>query len=207
MVCFFSRKKSRKDWRISAEVIGSEVNVDCGQFSSGGRGRRPGVGFVRVDELFCAQTIRAMSDDLVGEMQRIYPQIYLACHVDHVRARSTEWRLSARDSSLLSHLDRDAGMRPKELAGHLNVAASTLSAAITRLVELGYIRSAATKTDKRRRQLCLTSLGAEAMAATSVLDGARVAALVKTFTAKERETVARGLHLLARAARQLQERS
>ena len=32
-------------------------------------------------------------------------------------------------------------MSPKALAAHLNVAPSTLSAAIAKLVELGYIRS------------------------------------------------------------------
>ncbi len=82
-----------------------------------------------------------MRDQLVSEIQRLYPQIYLACHVDHVRARSTEWRLSARDSALLSHLDRKTGTSPKALAAHLGVASSTLSAAIARLVDLGYISS------------------------------------------------------------------
>src|SRR5450432_3642967 len=119
-----------------------------------------------------------MSGDLIGEIQRLYPQIYLACHVDHVRARSTEWRLSARDSSILAHLDPKAGMSPKVLAAHLNVAASTLLATITRLADLGYICSEATKSDKRQRLLRLTSLGIEAMASTSVLDAERVAALV-----------------------------
>lgn len=144
-----------------------------------------------------------MRDDLVGEIQRVYPQIYLACHVDHVRARSTEWRLSARDSSILAHLDRKAGMSPRALAAHLGVAASTLSAAITRLADLGYIKSDAPKTDKRQRQLRLTDLGAEAMAATSVLDRERVAALVKILTPNERQEVANGLNILGRAARQL----
>ncbi|HLM24731.1 MAG TPA: hypothetical protein VK274_06710 [Pyrinomonadaceae bacterium] len=27
-----------------------------------------------------------MSDDDVFEIQRLYPQIYIACHTDHVRA-------------------------------------------------------------------------------------------------------------------------
>jgi len=79
-----------------------------------------------------------MRDKDVFEIQRLYPQIYLACHVDHVRASSTEWRLSSRDSSILAHLYGATGMSPKMLATHLNVAASTLSAAIARLVELGY---------------------------------------------------------------------
>jgi DNA-binding MarR family transcriptional regulator len=147
-----------------------------------------------------------MRDQLVSEIQRLYPQIYLACHVDHVRARSTEWRLSARDSALLSHLDRKTGTSPKALAAHLGVASSTLSAAIARLANLGYISSHAARSDKRQRELRLTRLGAEAMAATSVLDHARVASLVARLNRDERKAAAQGLGLLARAARQLEKK-
>lgn len=148
-----------------------------------------------------------MRDQLVSDIQRLYPQIYLACHVDHVRARSTEWRLSARDSALLAHLDRRSGTSPKALAAHLGVASSTLSAAIARLVDLGYISSHATLADKRQRELRLTRLGAEAMAATSVLDESRVTSLVAGLTRGDRKIAAQGLGLLARAARQLEKRS
>ncbi len=147
-----------------------------------------------------------MTDSLVSDIQRLYPQIYLACHVDHVRARSTEWRLSARDSSMLAHLDRKIALSPRTLAAHLGVAPSTLSAAIARLAELGYLKSDAPTSDKRQRELRLTSLGEEAMAATSVLDRDRVGALVSQLTPTERKVAARGLALLARAARQLEKK-
>jgi DNA-binding MarR family transcriptional regulator len=147
-----------------------------------------------------------MRDNAVFEIQRLYPQIYLACHVDHVRAASTEWRLSSRDSSILAHLDGDTGMSPKALAAHLNVAASTLSAAITRLVELGYISSDPPASDKRQRELRLTARGAEAMASTSVLDAGRVRALLERLGIGEREIALNGLRLLARAARELEAR-
>src|SRR5215213_11135960 len=93
---------------------------------------------LRFDELIPPRTMLRMRDSIVSEVQRLYPQIYLACHVDHVRASSTRWRLSARDSSILAHLDLNRGMSPRTLARHLGVAASTLSAAIRRLAELGY---------------------------------------------------------------------
>jgi DNA-binding MarR family transcriptional regulator len=147
-----------------------------------------------------------MRDQLVSEIQQLYPQIYLACHVDHIRARSTEWRLSARDSALLAHLDRRSGTSPKALAAHLGVASSTLSAAIARLVDLGYISSHTSRADKRARDLRLTRLGADAMAATSVLDEARVASLVAHLNRGERKIAAQGLGFLARAARQLEKR-
>jgi DNA-binding MarR family transcriptional regulator len=147
-----------------------------------------------------------MRDKAVLEIQRLYPQIYLACHVDHVRASSTEWRLSSRDSSILAHLNSATGMSPKTLAAHLNVAPSTLSAAIAKLVELGYISSDQPESDKRQRELRLTVKGEEAMAGTSVLDGQRVAALLERLDTAERKSALEGLRLLARAARELEER-
>ena len=63
-------------------------------------------------------------------LQRHFPQIYLACHTDHVRARSTPYRLSAKDSMLLAHLDENEPISASELARHCGVAASTMSAAL-----------------------------------------------------------------------------
>lgn len=144
--------------------------------------------------------------ELVSEIQRLYPQIYLACHVDHVRARSTEWRLSARDSSILAHLDRKTGTTPRELAKHLSVATSTLSATITRLEDLGYIKSRPLPRDKRYRELRLTDLGADAMASTSVLDRGRMQKMIAHLTTREQRLVRDGFKILARAARSLGKR-
>src|SRR3954468_7129857 len=148
----------------------------------------------------------SMRDDAVREVQRLYPQIYLACHVDHVRASSTKWRLSSRDSSILAHLDNGTGMSPRTLASHLSVAPSTLSAAIRRLTDLGYISSDPSQSDLRQRELRLTAGGAEAMAETSVLDGARVAAVLKMLDRESRDAAINGLRLLASAARRLEAR-
>ena len=143
------------------------------------------------------------SEQLVEEIQRHYPQIYLACHVDHVRTRSTKWRLSSKDSSILSHLDRQRPLSPRELAAHLGVAASTLSATIARLERLGYLASEAVESDRRQRNLRLTDRGAQAMASTSVLDAGKLSMLLAVLNEKERESAANGLALLARAAREL----
>jgi DNA-binding MarR family transcriptional regulator len=147
-----------------------------------------------------------MRDKIVREVQRLYPQIYLACHVDHVRASSTKWRLSSRDSSILAHLDNERGMSPRTLAAHLSVAPSTLSASIRRLTELGYIESQPSQTDMRQRELRLTSRGTEAMEGTSVLDADRVAAVLELLDGAGRERVLNGLRTFAEAARQLEPR-
>jgi DNA-binding MarR family transcriptional regulator len=143
------------------------------------------------------------SKQLVADVQRHYPQIYLACHVDHVTARSTKWRLSSKDSSILSHLDRERPMSPRQLAAHLGVVPSTLSATIARLDRLGYLASEAVASDRRQRALRLTGRGAEAMGSTSVLDARKVASMLQQLDASDRSAAVEGLGLLARAARAL----
>ena len=147
-----------------------------------------------------------MSDDDVFEVQRLYPQIFVACHTDHVRAASTTWRISSQDASILVHLDRDSGLSPRALADHLGVAPSTLSAAIARLSELGYLTSKPDDADRRKRELRLTARGAEAIASTSVLNAERVEAMLNNLKPDERKAAIRGLSLLARAARKLNEK-
>ena len=144
-----------------------------------------------------------MTDDDVFEVQRLYPQIFVACHTDHVRAASTTWRISSQDASILVHLERDSGLSPRALADHLGVAPSTLSAAIARLSELGYLTSKPDDDDRRRRELRLTARGAEAIASTSVLNAERVQAMLNELKPDERKAAIRGLALLARAARKL----
>lgn len=141
----------------------------------------------------------------VFEVQRHFPQIYLACHVDHIRAASTSWDLSSHDATILVHLDRETAISPRALAAHLSVAPSTLSGAIARLSRLGYLTSKPVPSDKRQRELRLTPRGAQAIASTSVLDEKRVEKLLDLLDPKDRVDAVRGLQLLARAARQMKE--
>ena len=139
----------------------------------------------------------------IHAIQRCYPQIYLACHVQHVRAASTVHRLSARDSSLLVHLSPTQPLSPSHLAAHMGIGASTLSAAVGRLAALGYLRRESSPSDRRAAALTLTTQGSRAMAATSVLDAQRVRALLAKLTRDERRRALEGTELLARASRQL----
>jgi DNA-binding MarR family transcriptional regulator len=146
-----------------------------------------------------------MRSKAVFEIQRLFPQIYLACHVDHVRAASTAWDLSSHDSSILVHLDRKKPINPRDLAKHLGVAASTLSAAIARLNRLEYLTSKPAPSDKRHRELRLTARGSEAIASTSVLDPKRVRQLLNHLDREDRAAAVRGLQLLAHAAREMKQ--
>ena len=141
-----------------------------------------------------------MSKDEVLEVQRLYPQIYVACHTDHIRAVSTAWRISSQDASILVHLDRETGLSPRRLASHLGVAPSTLSAGIARLSGLGYISRTPAAVVLRRREPRLTHRGYEAIRSTSVLDAERVRAMLGKLKPKE---ALRGLALLTEAARKL----
>lgn len=142
-------------------------------------------------------------DDAVLALLRCYPQIYLACHVEHVRAQSNPHSLSARDASLLAHLDRGRGINAAELAQHMQVRPSTLSAALARLEQLGYVEREPDADDRRVHRLRLSPRGEAAMAESSVLDPQRAAALLARLTPAERERALDGLALLARAARAL----
>ena len=146
----------------------------------------------------------AVSNRDVRLVQVAYPQIYFACHTRHVRRASTATRLSATDSTLLAHLDERDGVRPTALAKHLGVAASTLSAAIARLAALGYVIQRRDSRDARAIDLLLSTKGAAAMQASSVLESTRVKKMLGKLTGEERQRALEGLALLGKAARRAQ---
>jgi DNA-binding MarR family transcriptional regulator len=141
---------------------------------------------------------------LTHEVLRHYPQIYLACHLEHTRARTNAYGLRDKDVVLLGHLDETTPMRAGQLARHLGVGSPTLSAQIQRLETSGLLTRTPAPRDRRNIDLRLTPRGAEAMAATSILDPGRVTALLVQLKPTERRRAVGGLALLARAARQLQ---
>jgi DNA-binding MarR family transcriptional regulator len=148
-----------------------------------------------------------MATDFVRALQRFYPQIYLACHVDHVRTKSNPHHLSAHDSTLLAHLDEHEPTLAGELARHLGVANSTLSAALKRIEALGHVKRTPRSLDRRQIDVRLTAAGAAAMAAASVLDARRVAALLGELSPAQQKRAIAGLELLVRAERNRQANS
>lgn len=147
-----------------------------------------------------------MSERAVRAVQRWYPQIYFACHTRHQRAASSDTRLSAHDSAILAHLDEDRPIAASALARHLGIGAPTLSATLSRLAKLGYITRSPRAGDRRVADLRLSKAGGRAMASSSVLEAARVAAVLRELTADEQRLALDGLGLLARAAREVTRR-
>ena len=141
--------------------------------------------------------------DPVLAVQRLYPQVFLACHARHVRRKSTPFGLTDQESSVLAHLDVRTGMRPRDLAAHLGVAPSTLSATLARLTRLECVARDRSALDGRAAELRLTPRGVEAMQSTSVLDRARLTDALGRLTARERTRAVAGLALLARACNRL----
>lgn len=136
---------------------------------------------------------------MAGEILRHYPRIYIACHTDHKHRKGQGAAVTARDQSILAHVP-DNGVRPQVLAKHLAISASTLSAALKRLEAMGLIAMASDDEDARAKIVRLTQSGRASLAATSVLDVARVKAALKRVDAKDRAAIVRGLSLLADAA-------
>lgn len=161
---------------------------------------------LRFDETSAAGQHRRMTpvppdDPLVRRVQRAYPQIFLACHVHHTTSARTHG-LSQRDADVLAHLDQHSPVTAGDLARHLGVAASTLSEAIDGLEARGLAeRRRAGGGDRRRVELRITKSGVAAMQAGSVLDTARVAALLAEVSPRERDAAVRGLERIAAAAR------
>ena len=139
-------------------------------------------------------------DQAIERLQFAYPQIYYACHTRHERRRSTDQHLSMRDSEILIHLDRRMPLTLGALAGHMDLAASTLSEAISHLETHGYVLKTQGR-DRRRVALLLTSKGVGAVRATSVLEAGRLRTVLLRMGARERARVIDGLSLLAGACR------
>ncbi len=133
-------------------------------------------------------------------VQVFFSQIYLACHSDHIRARSSKNQISSHDATILAHLQAPIFRQPKVLAKHLRISPSTLSEWTVRMESLGYLQSKTDEDDGRKVVLELTDEGRKAVQESSVLDTDRVIQIFEKMTEKEAKRVMDGLRLLAEHA-------
>lgn len=136
-------------------------------------------------------------DDNVLKIQSLYPKIYLACHQDHIKARSSKQSISNRDTIILAHLLDGKLSYNKELAQHLKVAASTMSEALNHLVSLKLVQCSVDTEDERRTKYCLTPQGQLALQDSSVLNTSKLTNILDKLTEQEQIKVINGLQLLA----------
>jgi DNA-binding MarR family transcriptional regulator len=142
-------------------------------------------------------------DDFVTKIQMFYPRIYMACHVDHVKTKTSDSSVSVRDSTILAHLSSEEYRYPKELALHLRITPSTLSEALHNLVSQGYVRFISDEDDGRRTLFSLTDKGSATLKESSVLDSKRVEAVLSVLSDEEKNQAVKGLEILANAGRRL----
>jgi DNA-binding MarR family transcriptional regulator len=138
------------------------------------------------------------SDDFID----LYSQIYFACHTRHVHDPDSGTKVSARQASILSHLDSVEPTPVSELAAHMGVTVSTMSIALDRLERQGYVARTRAETDARIRHVRLTQAGERLRAAQKVLDPRLVRAMLARLAPDDRHDALRGLELLGEAARQ-----
>jgi MarR family transcriptional regulator, organic hydroperoxide resistance regulator len=138
------------------------------------------------------------SDDFID----LYSQIYFACHTRHVHDPDSGTRVSARQASILSHLDSVEPTPVSELATHMGVTVSTMSIAIDRLERQGYVVRARAESDARVRHVRLTPAGERLRTAQKVLEPRLVQAMLGRLSPADRRDALRGLELLGGAARE-----
>ena len=135
----------------------------------------------------------------------LYPRIYFACHTRHVRDPQSQRLLSRHQASILDHLDEVEPTTVMDLAAHMGVTAATMSIGVDRLERKGYVARGKDPKDRRRVHVRLTTAGVRVREASSVLDPARVEALVSRLTPEERTRAIDGLALLANAGSGMKE--
>ncbi len=138
--------------------------------------------------------------DAVAAVMRDYPRIYFGCHRRHTRDPQSGELVSQKHVQILDHLDEVQAITLNALAEHLGVTAGTMSVAVDRLVQRGFISRVPDEVDRRRVHLRLTAAGACICQAHSVLDPDLVRAMVTSLTPSERKQALAGLALLANAA-------
>lgn len=140
-----------------------------------------------------------LADDVRALLDH-YPKIFFACHSRHVRDPGAGHQVSTRQVSILDHLDETTAITLSTLARHSGVTPSTMSLAIDRLEQLGYVKREKSPEDARRIGLTLTPAGGRIRDAQSVLDPECVRAMLGHLTQEQRARAIEGLALLAQAA-------
>ena len=141
--------------------------------------------------------------DEVRAVLELYPRVFMACHTRHVRDPQSLRLISARQASILDHLDTTEPVTLGGLARHSGVTPATMSIAVDRLVREGYVRRKRASADARRVELTLTEAGARVREANSVLDAERVRLMLEQLDPDTRATAIQGLAQLADGAQRI----
>jgi DNA-binding MarR family transcriptional regulator len=140
----------------------------------------------------------------IERLMVLYPRVLTACRARRVRVGSDD-SVSDHQFQILSLLDASEPTSLKRLARQSGVTPSTMSLTADRLVRRGFIVRETDEDDRRRICLRLTPTGEEMVRSRSLLDEDRVARLLGRLPPGKRRQAIRGLSILARAAREMDE--
>ncbi|MGH7562278.1 MAG: MarR family transcriptional regulator [Gemmatimonadales bacterium] len=144
-----------------------------------------------------------MFEPAVASVLAAYPLVHAACRRRVAQARRGPRPVSDRLTEVLEQLDRSAPVTVGDLALRAGVTAATMSLQVSRLVRLRLAQRTRDRADARRVLVRLTEAGEQRRGEHSLLDPERVRAALARLPPGEREAVAAGSTLLARAARDL----
>ena len=146
-----------------------------------------------------------MTSDLIVFVNA-YTRLHRACRTRGLHAAPGELAVSAVQADILGQLDLDDPTMVTELAEHLGVTPSTMSLNLKRLEGSGLVERSRDGVDRRVMNVTLTDAGARALSRRSLLDAARVDAMLLQLSPQIRREALRGLVLLAEAADGLTQR-
>lgn len=127
-------------------------------------------------------------------------RIVEACRRREVADSETGARVSDHQARILLQLDDRDPTMVGELADFLGVTASTMSLNLKRLEAAGCVRRSRDPDDRRVMNVRLTRVGRRIRDRASVLDPARIDAVLGCLRPDEREPALAGLGLLADGA-------
>ena len=98
-------------------------------------------------------------------------------------------------------------LRPRDLASHLGLAATTVSEAVKRLIILELVEVRPPSGDRRAKPLGITTSGRAAIEHQSVLDARVVSSAIKKLSVTKRCTAFAGPKILADASSAVRQES
>ena len=145
-----------------------------------------------------------MPKDPVAQLLTAYPVLHHALRQRSVRGIGpTAAAVTDHQATLLAQLDQSTGRTMTDLAVAMGVALPTMSLSVDRMEALGLVKRERDPSDGRRVALRLTDAGARLARNGSLLDPARVRALLATLSPAERSAGIDAFITMARAAQRL----
>ena len=145
-----------------------------------------------------------MPKDPVAQLLTAYPVLHHALRQRDVRAGGLSGdTVTDHQVTLLAQLDQAAGGTMTDLAQAMGVAMPTMSLSVDRVEGLGLVKRERDPADGRRVTLRLTEAGLRLARSRSLLDPARVRALLAGLTSAERTAGIDAFVTFARAAQRL----